>query len=161
MKALSLWQPWASAIAVGAKLIETRRWQTSYRGPILIHAAKHHCGKRDADIFEAISRTHLGLNYWDLPFGALIAVADLVDCWQIGSFVGVNQFCCSRGIMQISRQERALGDFTPGRYGWVLANVRALPQPIPYTGAQGLFDVPVTPGLQQQCEALREVQHGR
>lgn len=28
MRALSLWQPWASAIAAGAKKIETRGWST-------------------------------------------------------------------------------------------------------------------------------------
>ena len=37
---LSLWQPWASLIAIGAKHIETRHWKTDYRGPIAIHAAK-------------------------------------------------------------------------------------------------------------------------
>jgi len=39
MKALTLWQPWASLIAVGAKRIETRSWSTKYRGPLAIHAA--------------------------------------------------------------------------------------------------------------------------
>src|ERR1700694_3122793 len=40
MKALSLWQPWASLIAMGLKEFETRHWATSYRGPLVIHAAK-------------------------------------------------------------------------------------------------------------------------
>lgn len=40
MKALSLWQPWASLIAVGHKTIETRSWTTSYRGPLAITATK-------------------------------------------------------------------------------------------------------------------------
>jgi hypothetical protein len=40
MKAISLWQPWATLVAIGAKTIETRGWSTSYRGPIAIHAAK-------------------------------------------------------------------------------------------------------------------------
>ena len=39
MKALTLHQPWASLIAIGAKKIETRSWATSYRGPLAIHAA--------------------------------------------------------------------------------------------------------------------------
>src|SRR5262245_18042005 len=37
---LSLWQPWASLIAIGAKKIETRSWPTNYRGLVAIHAAK-------------------------------------------------------------------------------------------------------------------------
>ena len=40
MKALTLYQPYASLIAVGAKTIETRSWGTSYRGGLLIHAGK-------------------------------------------------------------------------------------------------------------------------
>lgn len=40
MKALSLWQPWATLIAIGAKQYETRGWSTPYRGPLIIHAAK-------------------------------------------------------------------------------------------------------------------------
>lgn len=40
MKVITLWEPWASLIAVGAKMIETRSWNTNYRGRIAIHAAK-------------------------------------------------------------------------------------------------------------------------
>ena len=38
MKALSLRQPWATLVAIGAKQIETRSWSTAYRGTIAIHA---------------------------------------------------------------------------------------------------------------------------
>lgn len=41
MKALTLWQPWASLVALGVKTIETRSWSTSHRGPLAIHASKH------------------------------------------------------------------------------------------------------------------------
>lgn len=40
MKALSLTQPWATLVAIGAKRLETRSWSTTYRGPLAIHAAK-------------------------------------------------------------------------------------------------------------------------
>ena len=40
MKALSITQPWATLIAIGAKTIETRSWSTLYRGDLAIHAAK-------------------------------------------------------------------------------------------------------------------------
>ena len=39
-KALSLKQPWANMIASGEKTIETRRWPTDYRGPLLIVSSK-------------------------------------------------------------------------------------------------------------------------
>lgn len=35
-----------------------------------------------------------------------------------------------------------LGDFTPGRYGWLLSNVRPLSVPVPVTGRQGVFSLP-------------------
>ncbi len=38
--ALSLKQPWAALLAAGRKTIEVRRWPTSRRGRILIHAAR-------------------------------------------------------------------------------------------------------------------------
>ena len=41
MKALTVRQPWASLIAVGAKRVETRSWPTAYRGPRAIHVGMH------------------------------------------------------------------------------------------------------------------------
>jgi ASCH domain len=40
VKALTIRQPWAWAVVYAGKNMENRRWQTSYRGPLLIHAAK-------------------------------------------------------------------------------------------------------------------------
>lgn len=40
MKALTIYQPWATLIAIGAKHIETRSWSTKYRGPLAVHAGK-------------------------------------------------------------------------------------------------------------------------
>ncbi|MCI0391874.1 MAG: hypothetical protein MOB07_24290 [Acidobacteria bacterium] len=39
LKALSLRQPWASLMAIGAKRNETRGWCTKHRGWVAIHAA--------------------------------------------------------------------------------------------------------------------------
>lgn len=59
LKALSIKQPWANMIASGEKTIETRRWPTDYRGPLLIVSSKM------PDI---------------PPAGCAVAVATLVDC---------------------------------------------------------------------------------
>jgi hypothetical protein len=40
MLGLTLTQPWATLVAVGAKRVDTRDWDTDYRGPLAIHAAK-------------------------------------------------------------------------------------------------------------------------
>jgi len=143
MKCLSLWQPWATLIAIGAKSIETRSWYTRHRGPLLIHASK----RQDKDSLElcleepfrsalaAGGLTKIG----DLPFGQIVAVGDLVGCYhchECGMGYGPPPQC------SIPESERPFGNFTPGRFGWVLRNVRRFPTPISYTGHQGLFNVP-------------------
>src|ERR1700722_19135273 len=40
MKALTLTQPWATLVSIGAKRVETRSFRVSYRGSLAIHAAK-------------------------------------------------------------------------------------------------------------------------
>ena len=40
VRILTLWEPWATLMAIGAKRIETRSWATRYRGPLAIHAAR-------------------------------------------------------------------------------------------------------------------------
>jgi hypothetical protein len=40
MKVLTLAQPWATLVAIGAKKIETRSWPTNYRGPLAIQFAR-------------------------------------------------------------------------------------------------------------------------
>lgn len=153
MRAISLWQPWASAIARGSKTIETRHWPTKYRGPLAIHAAKR-CVLRELIHFDSCSnfRGALGRAPEDkplresLPFGALIATVELVDCRPSETFMAeeldafrVPDF--GNGYLY-GWTERDLGDFSPGRYGWTLANVRALDEPIKFRGRQGFFHVP-------------------
>lgn len=40
MKAITIKEPWADMIAYGDKTIETRTWNTAYRGPLLICSSK-------------------------------------------------------------------------------------------------------------------------
>jgi hypothetical protein len=128
MRAISLWQPYASAIALGLKRIETRHWSTNYRGPIAIHAAKR--WTREQREFCATEHS-LGRLPNRLPFGAIVAVAVLEDC--------VPTWHCKQSVGAV---EKIYGDFTDGRYGWQLSHVRALQEPVPFRGAQGFFSVP-------------------
>src|SRR5271169_5575743 len=78
MKALSLIQPWALAIMLGYKKIETRSWKTDYRGRIAIHASK----RFSKDDQEFMRHEHaLGREYpLEIPLGAIIGFATLVRC---------------------------------------------------------------------------------
>lgn len=87
MRALSLTQPWATLVAQGAKRIETRSFQTTYRGQLAIHASKGF--PRDAielALTEPFRPTLHGLGYEqlaDLPLGSILAVATVADCVPI------------------------------------------------------------------------------
>lgn len=126
VKAISLWQPYASAIALGYKKIETRHWSTKYRGPIAIHAAK-----RKVEHGFVSKERDAGRLCIELPFGYVVAVARLFDVWPIE--------VCS---MFVDPLERSYGDYNPGRYGWLLVDIRPLRDPIPFKGGQGFFNVP-------------------
>jgi hypothetical protein len=161
MKALTLTQPWASLIAVGAKRIETRGWPTNYRGPLAIHAGKGLGPVRGKRGYEELCaqepfKTVL-TGYMErliarrvpipqlanaIPFGAIVAVCDLVACRPTAGRRGEQGTGPKYAdwVHELSNQERAFGDYTPGRYGWVLDNVRALPEPIPARGALLLWE---------------------
>ena len=85
MKAITTWQPWASLLARGAKKYETRSWETKYRGPIAIHAAQKPFNTDsylDRELYPFADA--LGLpdiySFNKLPYGAVVAVANLVNC---------------------------------------------------------------------------------
>lgn len=163
MKAITLTQPWATLIAIGAKKIETRSWGTSYRGPLAIHAAKglgpgginaylERCTASEP-IYAALNDAGLVPFTWDadallaLPRGAIVAVCTLADCrptdereaqYKGGWFKSMS--ATTTRFWELTDQERAFGNYTPRRLAWLLADVRALPEPIPARGALGLWE---------------------
>ena len=132
IRALSLWQPWASLIAAGAKQIETRSWSTTYRGAIAIHAAKRWTPEQNdlgqQEPFRGCLREAGFATWTDIPLGCVVGTADLIDVLPTELIVA-----------GLSEQEKAFGNYESGRYGWVMANIRALPKPIPVRGRQGLW----------------------
>lgn len=133
MKAITLWQPWATLIAIGAKRYETRSWPTRYRGPIAIHAAKRAPGDLELNLMLSLlasGRVPDLPAIDELPLGVIVATAELVNCTRMAGAIVRSQ----------PELERDVGDWRTGRYAWELANVQALPTPIPARGAQGLWE---------------------
>lgn len=138
MKALTLHQPWASAIAWGVKRIETRGWATSYRGPIAIHAGKRWTRDEVAkgrSLLATLRASPLGEVPETLPelcpLGVVVAVAVLVDCREMDG----------AWIDEQTDMELEWGGWAPGRFGWVLENVHALARTYEMRGRQGLWNV--------------------
>ena len=164
MKVLTLHQPWASLIALGVKTIETRGWSTTYRGPLAIHASalRHRrmtCSLgqwRYGGLSQCLWREdeqHRVRDYQHVPVGAIVATCTLVDVVPIidgacgpGHAVLQVHYDCLLGddpfydprIHRNFTNQRPYGDFTAGRYAWLLADVVPVDPPVPFKGGQGL-----------------------
>ncbi len=157
MKALSLIQPWATLVAIGAKTVETRAWATGYRGPLAIHASKWltATGKIvSADVAEYLALCHdepfrtaltrAGLErVRDLPSGAIVATARLVEVVPTLDALG-----------RVDDYELEFGNFRPGRFAWFLRDVQALAMPVPYRGEPGLWELPASALVQTSARPL-------
>jgi hypothetical protein len=131
MKAITVCQPYAELIARGDKRVENRSLLTRHRGPVAIHA-----GNSRLWLARARAAGHWCGNDEGLIFGAVIAVAELVDClayartedgdWPPG-------FNHSRWLLDDRHAS--------GPWCWVLQDVRRLNEPIPCAGRQRLWDL--------------------
>lgn len=135
MKAISLHQPYASLIAAGLKKVETRSWPTTHRGWLAIHAAKawrieqraamRRIAEMQPRLFGELFDPH------EMPLGAIVAVARLVDCRRMDE----------AWILEQREIELDVGGWEVGRYGWVLEDVRPVRPAVALCGRQGLFEV--------------------
>lgn len=141
MRALTLWRPWPHSILRGDKRIENRPWpcpKALIGQLIAIHAGKKWDAARELDILE-----ELDLDEWppEALAEGIVGVARVVD------------------VVRTEAELDGMGlsaKWFFGPFGWVLADVRALKEPIPIRGAQGLWRVPLT--IQKRIE--EEVAHG-
>lgn len=137
MKCITLTAPWSWLIAANLKQVETRSWKTSHRGLLGIHTAQSlapiggEAGLRDvcrrAWFREAM--IVLGIdNPLAVPRGVICGVASIRDVRPTAELLD-----------EIEAMELAFGDYSPNRYGWILAGCTRLTTPIPAKGAQGLW----------------------
>lgn len=144
MKAITLLQPYASAVACGLKQFETRSWGTEYRGEIAIHAGK----SKEMLEFDACSPEQLGVeSFEDLPFGAIVATAELINCIEMPDYLNIEEvkdgmvgLQVGKSTIFLSSTEIKLGDYRGGRFAWQLVNVKKLDEPIFVRGKQRLWE---------------------
>jgi len=127
MKALTIWQPWASLIMAGAKPFEFRGWRAprSMIGQrIVIHAAK-----RRPDWHEC---RHLLLALQE--GGEIAAETCLHPAIALPILCGcVDELPRSAGLgTAIIGEQHA-------NWGWPMLDVEVWPEPIPMRGAQGFW----------------------
>lgn len=145
MKALTIKQPWLWCITDDTKRVENRTWKPPYPligKRIALHASgtRDHRGWVDA---KGIC-PHL-LPFDNMLLGAIVATVKLVG------YVVVEQKPNSvERMIEASKDamyyaHRADPWFF-GPVGWLLDDVRKLPQPIPYKGKLGVWEVPAEIG---------------
>jgi hypothetical protein len=169
MKAITIWQPWATLIELGVKRIETRSWATKYRGPIAIHAAARMpaSGMVGDYYVRGFGRTGLALEGPGLPKfrsaprlqghliprGAVVAIADLVGCIPTErlmfhetveidgkDFGPMPGLLGKHGYVAVESNQRPYGDFTWGRFAWMLENIRSVDPHVRAKGRQQIWN---------------------
>lgn len=132
MRAISLWQPWASLWCSKRKVHETRHWPTSHHGWLVVHAAKKLVGDCGEELDE-LAIAEFG-PYWrtTLPRGAIIGAVRIVACKPTVSLFK---------NAAANKDDLACGDFSEGRFAWERDEFSVLPKTIPYRGHQAMFSV--------------------
>jgi hypothetical protein len=142
LHALSLTQPWATLIAIGAKERETRCWPTQFRGWIAIHASKGFptdcqwlCGQEP---YAAELHRAGFIGDRSLPRGKVIAVGRLTECIATRAWAPPE-----------NSNEYAFGNYEAidsgngkPRYSFKLEDVRKLREPLDCKGALGIWRLP-------------------
>lgn len=137
MKAFTVYQPYAFAIVAGLKHYETRPRRTSVRGRVVVHA-----GKKDAwrtgllesgdmpEIEKVLAEVQgTGNRAARLEYGAVVGTVGIVDCIPVEEIMD-----------KLTPLEIAMGDYSPGRFAWVLENPVMFDKPIPARGQQGWWN---------------------
>ncbi len=138
MKALTFYQPYATLIIIGAKLVETRPRRTHIRGRIAIHAGmnKTFLGLNDKYPLKLsfINEELLKVGYsslYHLPRGAILGTIEIYDCLPIGDLIGTKYD---------TPKERAFGDWTDGRFGILMRDPVIFDKPVLIAGKQGFWN---------------------
>jgi len=152
-KVLSLLQPWASLLAGGHKEVETRSFNTKYRGPLLIHASvKFNSALHETALqstFFDILHGEMGYKFYGMPGGrnncrdtmprgAIIGMVNLVETFQFGTDRS-KEYIKSRTMDDCIR-EVVFGDWTKGRWGWRVSDPVIFETPIPAKGQLSIWN---------------------
>ncbi len=153
MKALSCTQPWATLIGVGSKRLETRSWappQSVLGKRIAIQAAKGFPKECRRLVYQDPFTDALILAPEDLPLGAVIATAVVRTFWRTdGGIHRVDEICRLANSLWAEmakpyecdpKLEGAFGDYSSGRFAWLLDDVEQFKEPIPAKGMLGLWE---------------------
>jgi len=139
MKAYTVYQPYAFATVAGLKHNETRPRRTSIRGRVAVHAGKKDPRSVMESLKAEVQQEIFNAAYLRFEIqggalekmyaGAVVGTVEIVDCVPVEEIVNT-----------LTERERLLGDYSPGRFAWVLQNPVMFETPIPARGQQGWWN---------------------
>ncbi|PZA12485.1 hypothetical protein DNX69_10960 [Rhodopseudomonas palustris] len=154
MKALTIWQPWASLVMIGAKPYEFRRWRFADRPHlakligqrIVVHAGARPA--RPAELLDILERIDQGESALDRAI-ARPFLEELLAA-RLRKETGPAPLAAALGTAVLGEPRNCLDLFVDTvadstridehMYAWPLTDVQAFPEPIPAAGAQGFWN---------------------
>lgn len=132
MKAVTMWEPWASLFAEGHRKIDTRSWYTHFRGPLVIHAALRTpelhtlswvTGEFMRKAMELLGETstHPGMALCTVRLVNIVPVEEIRE--------------------GLSEQELLLGNYSSGRHAWIFEDLRKFKKPFRVKGNHVLWEL--------------------
>jgi hypothetical protein len=128
LRVLSIKEPYATLIKDGKKCIETRSWKTNYRGELYIQASLSKISKDiigNRDLIAIVGESQMN-------YGYIICKCNLADCiYMDNSFIDK---------IKKNKQEYLCGEYSLGRYAWILEDIIVLDKPILVKGHLGIWN---------------------
>lgn len=160
MRAITLYQPWASLWIGGAKVFETRSWMDSrlVGERIAVHASTKFTRDTKRMCYLSPFAAALGAmgfnNPGDLPMGCVLGTLVIDAIYSTNDLrrdIELSPFATSRNAETMRRHlaeaqrsdEQSFGDFSPNRYIWHGTDRDRLRRPIPWRGERRLWYVPM------------------
>jgi hypothetical protein len=152
MKALTVWQPWATLIAIGAKPYEFRGWKPpkSMIGQRLaIHAGARPI--RRVEVLELLNQCKHPEHYGRPSFHVERALPVLRACYDGTAALPLSHIVCTVTLGEPKRGDLCAVEFGEDaandsnrdgtfNWGWPMLEVAELQPPVSARGAQGFWD---------------------
>lgn len=149
MKAITIWAPWSSLIAIGAKPYEFRKWSAppGVRGRIAIHAGVRKV--KPAEVRSLLIQLK-GAHPWRTGLRPEIAIPFLDRLLLNPSLAPTGHIVATATLGTPVRADKVMGEFggltndsdrdDHFNFAWPLTDVEEMRPPVPARGAQGFWE---------------------
>lgn len=151
MKALTIWQPWASLVMIGAKPYEFRKWDFTERPALAALVGQRvviHAGSRPvkpAEIVDLMERIEAGESSLDKALA--LPLLDRIRAANKGR--GVVELAAGLGTVTIGKPRRVTEIYAghpdsdrldEHMFGWPMVEPQRFTAPVPMRGFQGFWN---------------------